>query len=190
MSTTERRPVRQGAGERASSRRIRRAGILGGAAAAATGGVYIFLELVTGGPLRWAAAPVAAVCFGVVVFAGFSAGREHGTRKETIAPGETVLCTYGVWAEPAPPASRRASVDFSPYQLRLTDRQLQLWQYATLVWAHPWTQVRLVTDGPLLRVLHEDREIAAVVGAASATGMPEEVRFVAGRMAARSPEGR
>ncbi|WP_406016742.1 hypothetical protein OG520_41650 (plasmid) [Streptomyces sp. NBC_00984] len=45
----------------------------------------------------------------------------------------------------------------------MTTRGMQMWEHSALLWNHPWPQLRVVADGPRLRVHHEGREVGAML---------------------------
>ncbi|MFE1381554.1 hypothetical protein ACFW6S_21690 [Streptomyces sp. NPDC058740] len=172
------------AGERA--RRVRRGGIVGGAIGGSIGAVVMAVEWAGSGFPWWVALPVAL--FGTVSGAvgGWRFGREDRAQKDDLEPNETVLNDYGVWPSPAPPPGRATSKpEYAPLRLHTTTRRLRLWEGETLLWAHPWSEVRCEADGPRLRVLHREVEIALVEGVHSVPDMPEEFCRTAERIAAR-----
>ncbi|WP_370410150.1 hypothetical protein [Streptomyces fradiae] len=169
------------------SRRIRRAGILGGVIGAGVGGVVMgaeSLNAVAGGFPWWVVAPFAVAATAAGAWGGARLGREHRVRADSLEPGETVLNEYGVWHAPAPPPSRTTQAEHAPYQLRTTTRRMQLWEGSTLLWEHPYHGVVLEADGPRLRVLHGGVAIA-LLETSGHPEMPETVRLVASRIAAR-----
>ncbi|MEU6931323.1 hypothetical protein [Streptomyces sp. NPDC046385] len=166
------------------TRRLRRAGILGGAIGGAIGGAGTTIQGLDTGFPWWIVVPFVALGVTVGVLVGVRHGREDRAQKDSLEPNETVLNVYGVWPYPAPPRSGMVAPENAPYQLHTTTRHLQFWKGEDLVWAHPWHEVRVETDGPLLRLLREGVEIA-LVETPSAPEMPEDFRFVAERIAAR-----
>ncbi|PWI17024.1 hypothetical protein DI272_24805 [Streptomyces sp. Act143] len=80
-------------------------------------------------------------------WAGTRTGRENALRAETLAPGELLLSTYKV-RPPHPPRRAPTQYENPPFQLLLTSRHLQLREHANLLWAYPWPELRLATDGP------------------------------------------
>ncbi|MFD3582781.1 hypothetical protein [Streptomyces sp. NPDC058683] len=105
----------------------------------------------------WIIWPFTALCAGFAAWAGARTGRENRIRKETPEPGEALLSTYTV-KPPFTPARRPTPYENAPYQLRLTTRNLQLWEQADLLWTYPWNGLRLLVDGPRLRIFHQGRE--------------------------------
>ncbi|MEW1639682.1 hypothetical protein AB0469_37190 [Streptomyces sp. NPDC093801] len=49
------------------------------------------------------------------------------------------------------------------YELRFTTRGLQLWDRSDQLWSHPWRTVRLVAEGDLVLVHHQDQLIAELL---------------------------
>lgn len=172
--------------EQARARRLRRAGIGGGAIGGLLAGAYMLVEGFGTG-FAWRVAAPSAV-FGVVVgtVAGARAGREDRAHKDSLEPNETVLNAYPVWPAPAPAWSgRRGGDQAAPLQLHTTTRHLRLWEGTTLVWAHGWGAVRREADGSVLRVLHGGAEIARLEGPGGDPELPRDFCQVADRIAAR-----
>ncbi|MFF7472591.1 hypothetical protein [Streptomyces sp. NPDC008092] len=138
-------------------RRVRRATVIGACLTGLVGGGGFFVQGYTAHFPGWFFWPIAVPTVGLFTWAGARLGRESQIRTETLEPGETVLGTYTVKPSFAPP--REPTTYESPaYQLRLTSRHLQLWQQANLLWTYPWSDLRLVTDGPLLRIYRQSQE--------------------------------
>ncbi|XIE77558.1 hypothetical protein AB6O49_03310 [Streptomyces sp. SBR177] len=174
-------------GDEERARRVRRAGMAGGVIGAAVGGVVMGVEsasAVAGGFPWWSVVPFAVAATVAGAWGGVRLGREHRVRADSLEPGETVLNEYGVWPAPAPPPSRANRPDAAPWLLRTTTRRLQLWEGAALLWERPYDRVVLEADGPGLRVLSGGAALA-VLETAGDSGMPETVRLVASRIAAR-----
>ncbi|MEV0170586.1 hypothetical protein AB0I00_05600 [Streptomyces sp. NPDC050803] len=141
------------------NRRVRRAALTG-AGALLGGGIAL------GGLLKLHA-PWWVLTAGVLVFVGLGAwtgtsiGRRRGLRDAELEPGETVLGTYTV----RPPYTEHLPPDLHSgpqYQVRVTTLGIQLWERSVLLWRHPWPELRVVVDGPRLR-LHRDGQEAGTL---------------------------
>ncbi|MEU9068231.1 hypothetical protein AB0E06_15855 [Streptomyces sp. NPDC048109] len=129
----------------------------------------------------WAIAGPAALTAGLAGWAGVGISRRRAVRREALEPGEQVLGTYTVrppYREHTPPAAHEGP----QYQLVVTSRGLQLWERSALLWRHPWPELRVLVDGPRLRVHHEGREAGHML--LEPPGAAQEVRHVAARHAA------
>ncbi|MFE5089974.1 hypothetical protein ACFRCI_06150 [Streptomyces sp. NPDC056638] len=144
------------------SRRIRRAGLCAGAATAFFAVVAVVGRAAEVAPPWWVLAPVAVLVAVLAGRAGVRLGREDGVRAEALEPGENVIGTYTVrppYADHSPPSPYESP----QYQLRVTTRGMQMWERAVLLWNHPWPELRVVADGPRLRVHHEGREAGVML---------------------------
>ncbi|WP_411070885.1 hypothetical protein [Streptomyces sp. cmx-4-25] len=128
--------------------------------------------------------PVWAVVAGALITAGFagragaSAGRRRGIRHEALDPGETVIGTYTVrppYTAHTPPAAHEGP----QYQLLTTTRGLQLWERSALLWRYPWPEVRVIAEGPRLRVHRGGNEAGTML--LEQPGAALEIRRVAAR---------
>ena len=143
--------------------RIRRARLVGAVAMALPASAAAVVGFGIEGGLPWwvvMAGTLAAAGFGG--WAGAQIGRQRGIRNEVLEPGETVLGTYTV----RPPYTRHTppSAHEGPqYQLRMTTRHLEMWERAVLLWRHPLTELRLLTEGPRLRIHHDGREAGTML---------------------------
>ncbi|MFD7491040.1 hypothetical protein ACFV8T_01225 [Streptomyces sp. NPDC059832] len=144
------------------SRRIRRAGLCAGAATALIAVVTAVGRVAEVAPPWWVLVPVTALVAVLAGRAGARLGREDAVRAEALESGENVIGTYTVrppYVDHSPP-----SLYESPqYQLRLTTRGMQMWERSALLWNHPWPELRVVADGPRLRIHHEGREVGAML---------------------------
>ncbi|ALO12863.1 Putative secreted protein [Streptomyces venezuelae] len=170
--------------------RIRRStvggGILGGVVGAAApfvtsaslGIAWLFEHLASAGALT------AALSCAVGVWLGVRGGRTHGSRNAALERGETVLSEYAV----RPPvvdgrATKPSEVD--RWELRVTDRHLQLWDARDRLWSHPWHEIRLTTvKGGLLLVHRPDQVVAELLP------VPESIGWDALLLGARRLQGR
>ncbi|WFB05656.1 hypothetical protein LRS74_00475 [Streptomyces sp. LX-29] len=110
----------------------------------------------------WALAAVALPTAGFAGWTGAQIGRRRGIRNEVLEPGETVVATYTVrppYAEHAPPAAHEGP----QYQLRVTTKSLEMWERSALLWRHPLSELRLIADGPRLRVHHGEHEVGTML---------------------------
>ncbi|MEU2130383.1 hypothetical protein [Streptomyces sp. NPDC018352] len=113
-------------------------------------------------PPWWVLAPAAVLVATLGGRAGARLGREDATRAEALEPGEIAIGTYTVrppYADHGPPPPYESP----QYQLRLTTRGMQMWERAVMLWSHPWPELRVVADGPRLRVHHEGREAGVML---------------------------
>ncbi|MFI6244680.1 hypothetical protein [Streptomyces sp. NPDC051016] len=162
-------------------RRIRRATMTGAALTGLVVGGSVALQGLLAHFPWWFFAPIAGASVGLVTWAGGRIARESQVRAETLEPDEDVLGTYTVKPSFAPPRAP-TTYETPAYQLRVTSRHLQLWQQANLLWTYPWSGLRLVTDGPLLRIFHQDQEAGVLT--LERPGEVEEVRREARRLGA------
>ncbi|WP_405696374.1 hypothetical protein OHA99_16275 [Streptomyces coelicoflavus] len=128
----------------------------------------------------WPVTGPAVLTAGLAGWAGVRIGRRRAVRREALEPGEKVLGTYTVrppYREHTPPAAHEGP----QYQLVVTSRGLQMWERSALLWRHPWPELRVLTDGPRLRVHHEGREAAHLL--LEPPGAAQEVRLAATRHA-------
>ncbi|KUO16172.1 hypothetical protein AQJ91_37790 [Streptomyces dysideae] len=105
----------------------------------------------------WAMAAVCVPTAGLAAWTGVRIGRRRGIRDQALEPGETVLGTYTVrppYAEHTPPDLHQGP----QYQLLVTTHGVQMWERSVLLWRHPWPELRVLVDGPRLRLHHEGRE--------------------------------
>ncbi|MEV8126749.1 hypothetical protein AB0P07_22070 [Streptomyces sp. NPDC085944] len=159
----------------------RRSALTGAAATAVLPVTAVVLAGVEAALPWWAIAGPAALTTGLAGWAGVRISRRRAVRREALEPGETVLGTYTVrppYREHTPPAAHEGP----RYQLVVTSRGLQLWERSALLWRHPWPELRVLVDGPRLRVHHEGREAGHML--LEPPGAAQEVRRVATRHAA------
>ncbi|MFD6420930.1 hypothetical protein [Streptomyces sp. NPDC060198] len=112
-------------------------------------GLPLALEDVPWG-LTAALALAAAVGAGLT---GWRTSRRESARNAVLEPGERVLNAYVVrptYTGYTPPSPSEGP----QYVLRSTTRGLEMWERDILLWRHPWTELRVVLDGQLLRVQH------------------------------------
>ncbi|MFJ8194912.1 hypothetical protein ACIQ8D_34965 [Streptomyces sp. NPDC096094] len=166
---------------RDSGRPIRRAELTGTAGIAVLPVAAVVLAGVEASLPWWAVAGPAVLTAGLAGWAGARIGRRRTVRGEALEPGEKVLGTYTVrppYREHTPPAAHEGP----QYQLLVTSHGLQLWERSALLWRHPWPELRVLVDGPRLRVHHEGREAGNML--LEPAGAAQEVRLVAARHAA------
>ncbi|MDQ0491663.1 MULTISPECIES: hypothetical protein [Streptomyces] len=164
-------------------RRMRRARLLGAVGTAVPVTVALVFGLRVEGGLPWWAVAVCAVP--AAAFAGWSGagiGGIRGSRDEVLEPGERVVGVYTVkppYREHLPPDAHEGP----QYALRVTTRSLEMWERGVLLWRHPLTDLRLLTEGPRLRVHHHDgREAGTMILEPSYAA--QEVRLAARRCGA------
>ncbi|GAA1014424.1 hypothetical protein STXM2123_3296 [Streptomyces sp. F-3] len=167
-------------GESRRREHLRRA-MLSGAVGGASAAVVEVVATLSEASLPWWA--VVGTGLLVAVLAGWSGaqlGRIAGVRKEALEPGERVIGTYVVlppFKEHTPPDPHEGP----QYELLVTTRGLHLWERSALLWRYPWTELRVLTDGPRLRIYHEGREAGTMLLRA---GAAQETRLIAARYAA------
>ncbi|WP_051837823.1 hypothetical protein [Streptomyces sp. NRRL F-2580] len=99
-------------------------------------------------------------------------------RDAVLEPGKTVTGTYTGRPPHAghnPPTAYGEPQD----QLRLTTHGMQLWERSVLPWRHPWPELRVIADGPRLRVHHQGQDAGTVL--LEQPGAVQEVRRAARR---------
>ncbi|MFF2408780.1 hypothetical protein [Streptomyces sp. NPDC058092] len=57
-----------------------------------------------------------------------------------------------------------------------------MWERSALLWRHPWPELRVIADGPRLRIHHEGREAGTML--LEQPGAVQEIRLTAGRYGA------
>ncbi|WP_245979053.1 hypothetical protein [Streptomyces diacarni] len=142
--------------------RLRRARLSGAAATAALAVVAVLGFGIESGLPWWSVAAAALLTAGLAGWAGAQAGRRRGVRAEALEPGEKVIATWTVrppYTEHTPPAAHEGP----RYQLRVTTRGLQMWERSALLWRHPWPELRVVPDGPRMRVHPRGQEAATLL---------------------------
>ncbi|MGW4431899.1 hypothetical protein [Streptomyces tendae] len=167
-----------GSGRTASRRR---SALTGAAATAVLPVAAVVLAGVEAALPWWAVAGPAVLTAGLAGWAGVRISRRRAVRRDALEPGEKVLGTYTVrppYREHTPPAAHEGP----QYQLVVTSRGLQLWERSALLWRHPWPELRVLVDGPRLRVHHEGREAGHMH--LEPPGAAQEIRMVAARHAA------
>ncbi|WP_433545576.1 hypothetical protein ACQPZG_10730 [Streptomyces sp. CA-294286] len=126
----------------------------------------------------WAVGAAALVTACLAGWTGARIGRRQSVRDAVLEPGETVIGTYAVrppYTLHTPPAAHEGP----QYELLLTTHGLQLWERAALLWRHPWSELRVTTDGPRLRVHHHGQEAGVLL--LQRAGAEQEVRLAARR---------
>lgn len=159
-------------------RRIRRAALSVAATTALLAVVTVVGYGVQAGMPWWGLVAVALPVAGFAGLGGSRLGRLRGIRKESLEPGEKVLGTYTV----RPPYTDHTSPDpyaGPQYQLRVTTHGVQMWERAVLLWRHPWPELRVLADGPRLRIHHQGREAGTML--LEQPGAAQEIRRLAGQ---------
>ncbi|MGV9455570.1 hypothetical protein [Streptomyces sp. NPDC003635] len=143
-------------------RRVRRATVTGALAGALTGGAIALGGLAKLDAPWWALTAGVLVFLGLGAWTGTSIGRRRGARDAVLEPGEAVLGTYTV----RPPYTEHTPADLHQgpqYQVRVTTHGIQLWERSALLWRHPWPQLRVVADGPRVRLHRGGEEVGALL---------------------------
>ncbi|WP_330296536.1 hypothetical protein [Streptomyces sp. NBC_00503] len=150
-----------GAAEVEPARRVRRAGL---AAGGALGAMAVVTFVARGAEVApwWVLAPGSVLVAALAGLAGARLGREDAVRAQALAPGEIVLGAHTV-RPPYTDHSPSGPYESPPYQLRVTTRGMQLWERSVLLWNHPWPELRVVLDGPRLRVQHQGLEAGVML---------------------------
>ncbi|MFJ9059921.1 hypothetical protein [Streptomyces sp. NPDC102409] len=128
----------------------------------------------------WQVLALALPATGLAGRAGSRIGRIDGIRAARLEPGERVLGTYAVrppYTEHTPPSPHEGA----RYHLRLTSRGVELWERAELLRKHPWPELRVIVDGPRLRIHHLGQEAGTML--LEQPGAVTEVRPAAQRHA-------
>ncbi|MEU7074962.1 hypothetical protein AB0B30_33340 [Streptomyces narbonensis] len=183
-----------GEGRRLIRRRVVRGAVVGGAVGAVwpLGGVIGLVppELVE--PFErwwWLGVSVLLGCSAVGTWIGMQVGRTDGIREAALEPGEAVLSAYAV-RPPVVDGRPTRPTELDRFELRLTNRGLQLWDGPGRLWSHPWSEVRLTTvKGSLLLVHHGDQEIAELLPVPETIGW-DALLLGARRMRAASARSR
>ncbi|WP_265291943.1 hypothetical protein [Streptomyces sp. SHP 1-2] len=163
-------------------RRLRRAELGGAAATVAAAEVAVVAACLQASLPWWAVVGAALVVAGPAGWTGLRIGRRAGVRARSLEAGETVLGTYTVrppYTEHTPPAAHEGP----RYQLMATSLGLRMWERSVLLWWHPWPELRVLTDGPRLRVHHGGEEIAAML--LEPPTAAREIRLIAERRTTR-----
>ncbi|WP_234432839.1 MULTISPECIES: hypothetical protein [unclassified Streptomyces] len=158
--------------------RVRRAGLSGAVVTALPAVVAVVSYGARADLPWWAVVAVALLTAGLAGWTGAQIGRRRGIRNEVLEPGEKMLGTYTVrppYTEHTPPAAHEGP----QYQLRVTTRGMQMWERSALLWRHPWPELRVIADGPRLRIHHEEREVGTML--LEQPGAVHEICHAAGR---------
>ncbi|MFF3673681.1 hypothetical protein ACFYYS_06790 [Streptomyces sp. NPDC002120] len=158
--------------------RLRRAGLAGGAVMALAAVAAVVSSGMEAALPWWLVAAVAVPTSGLAAWTGARTGRRQGVRDAVLEPGETVTGTYTV-RPPHTGHTPPAAYEEPQYQLRLTTRGMQLWERSVLLWRHPWPELRVIADGPRLRVHHQGQEAGSML--LEQPGAVQEVRLAARR---------
>ncbi len=143
-------------------RRVRRAAVIGALVGLLIGGAIALANLSRLDAPWWVAALAVPAVAGGGAWTGTSIGRRRGVRDAVLEPGEKVLGTYTV----RPPYTEHTPPDLQQgpqYQVRVTTIGIQLWERSALVWRHPWPELRVVVDGPRLRLHREGQEVGTLL---------------------------
>ncbi|MGW8884629.1 hypothetical protein [Streptomyces sp. NPDC055749] len=161
--------------------RIRRAE-LAGAVVTALFAVVAFVSYGVKADLPWwAVVAVALLTAGFAGWTGAQIGRRRGIRNAALEPGENVIGTYTVrppYTEHSPPEVHEGP----QYQLCVTTRGIQMWERSVLLWRHPWPELRVIADGPRLRIYHDGHEAGTML--LEPPGAVQEIRLAARRCGA------
>ncbi|MEU6865642.1 hypothetical protein ABZ924_20675 [Streptomyces sp. NPDC046876] len=180
----------EGEADLARRRRLRRGTVWGGIAGA-LGSVPIAIE----GPeyMPWWLSMTLSLAVGLMAgLGGAMAARRSGikaeVRRDTLRPGEMELNSYRVKpipeGAPVPPPLKED--DYTSYSLTTTTRQLQLWEFGYVPqWSHPWSELRLSTEGHVLVVIGPEGLLGRFV--LQRMIVPEELVLTSNRLRARSP---
>ncbi|WP_405710952.1 hypothetical protein OG264_19145 [Streptomyces xanthophaeus] len=159
-------------------RRILRARLSGAAGTALLAAVVVVGFGVKADLPLWAVVALTLLTAGPAGWTGAQLGRQRGLREQVLEPGETVVGTYTVrppYTEHTPPAAHEGP----QYQLQATTHGLQMWERSALLWRHPWPELRVIAEGPRLRIYHEGREAGTML--LEQPGAVLEIRGVAVR---------
>ncbi|WP_051844962.1 hypothetical protein [Streptomyces globisporus] len=133
----------------------------------------------------WPGGFAVVVCGVLGTWSGMRFGRVNGVREAALEPGETVLSAYAV-RPPVVDGRPTRSTDTDRFELRVTDRGLQLWDGPDRLWSRPWSEVRLTAaGGGLLLVHHRDRTVAELLPVPGTIGW-DALLLGAQRLRARS----
>ncbi|MGW2282931.1 hypothetical protein [Streptomyces sp. NPDC001770] len=105
----------------------------------------------------WLTAVLASLTAGLAGWSGWRVSLRQSVRDAVLEPGERVLGAYAVrpaYTEHTPPSPSEGP----QYLLRSTTRGLEMWERDILLWRHPWSELRVVLDGPRLRVQHQGEQ--------------------------------
>ncbi|MFB7263776.1 hypothetical protein ACFCXH_16700 [Streptomyces nojiriensis] len=161
--------------------RRRRRAMAAGAVAALVGAAGVVTLGVKAGLPWWVLVAAAAVTAGLAGWSGARIALREDARDAILEPGENVVGTYTVrppFTEHTPPSPHEGP----RYQLRVTSCGMQMWERSVLLWRHPWPELRVMTDGPRLRVHHQGQEAGTML--LEPPGAVQEVRLVASRYGA------
>ncbi|MFK3984841.1 hypothetical protein ACI2K4_31285 [Micromonospora sp. NPDC050397] len=126
----------------------------------------------------WQVLALALPATGLAGWTGSRIGRIDGIRAARLEPGERVIGTYAVrppYTEHTPPSPHEGT----QYHLRVTSRGVEMWERAELLWKHPWPELRVIVDGPRLRIHHLGQEAGTML--LEQPGAVAEVRLAAQR---------
>ncbi|MEU4883298.1 hypothetical protein OIE82_23040 [Streptomyces althioticus] len=152
----------EGARDVGGKGRMRRATLSGAAVTAAPAVAAVAALGYEAGLPWWGIAAAGVLVAPLAGWAGSRIGRLRGLRDEVLEPGEKALGVYAVqppYREHLPPDAHEGP----QYELRLTSRHLEMWERAVLLWRHPLPELRLLAEGPRLRVFHEGREAGTML---------------------------
>ncbi|WP_328875233.1 hypothetical protein OHT76_37030 [Streptomyces sp. NBC_00287] len=142
--------------------RIGRAALIGAVVGALLCGAIALGGLAKLHAPGWAGAIGVLMILGLGAWTGTSIGRRRGVRDAVLEPGEEVLGTYTVrppYAEHTPPDLHNGP----QYAVRVTTLGIQLWERSVLLWRYPWPELRVLVDGPRLRLHREGEEVGTLL---------------------------
>ncbi|MCZ0982336.1 hypothetical protein O1L60_34980 [Streptomyces diastatochromogenes] len=145
------------------------------------------IELLWRSGWSWALGGLAVLACGALgTWSGARLGRINGVREGALEAGEAVLSLYSV-RPPVVDGRPTKPADATRFELRVTDRSLQLWDGPDQLWRHPWSELRLTeADDGLLLVHHGDRAIAELLlGSGEVVGPWDALLLGAQRLRAR-----
>ncbi|MGW4045480.1 hypothetical protein [Streptomyces sp. NPDC004721] len=140
-----------------------------------------------GTPLRWwLVVPVALVGGAFAGWRAARAGRVTRTRDEAIGHREFLLSAYEV-RSPYDMSAPTSQYDAARFELRVTNRKLQMWDGTTQLWSHPWRTLHLTAEGKVLVIYHEGETIGRML-VRTPDGSPCELLLAARRLQARGAQ--
>ncbi|MEV5161786.1 hypothetical protein [Streptomyces sp. NPDC053728] len=126
----------------------------------------------------WQVLSVALAMAALVWWLSSRTGRTDRIHEAPSESGERVIGTYAV--QPPPTGHHPASPYEGPrHHLRVTSRGIEMWERADLLWKHPWPELRVIVDGPRLRIHHRGQEAGTML--LEQPGAVAEVRLAAQR---------
>ncbi|MFI8006487.1 hypothetical protein [Streptomyces sp. NPDC086010] len=126
----------------------------------------------------WQVLALALPATGLAGWTGWRISRVAGIRAASMEPGERVIGMYAV----RPPYTEHTpswSYEGAQYHLRVTSHGVEMWERAELIWKHPWPELRVIVDGPRLRIHHLGQQAGTML--LEQPGAAAEVRLAARR---------